>query len=544
MIRSFVALAAMLGVALLLASNGTRAAAASDDGAAAALLAKHRAFVGWTFGDGTVTGWRITGTRSVAASKTGTESTDPPIRTTWSEVRRGVLYRDTFTDDGNGLQRDQGFTGRTFWDADENGNTVVHFEDEVREDVSENLIMSDAISTLPATLRSRTKIGDEDMDVVRIEPKLGFPVDLYVDARGAYRRAVVDPESDEHGFILNIDSYLEAAPGKRVIGSYHYGSGKPFEAAKAELNVAVADADLLPPAPRTHWSFGSGEPVSIEIASHSAPYGAGAGRAVQVQAAIDGHAGTFLLDSGAADTLLFGAFADSLDEKPLGHVAFHGVNGGTVGAGLIRIKTLTIGDSTLHDPIVVKSGGKGPGGVDGILGFDVLAQAIVDVDLTGQKLTIYDPAKFAPAVAKGAVAFPVDLSSRQPRIHISIGSGVDAKPIFDTGDDYLVLISDALRKIGKVVPLSAQVTLGGGVSFDQTISFSGVDGTGESSWPCARLNLIAVGPYRFENSLTCFADPAVFGANGGLVGFDFLQHFNWTFDYPDGKLVLTPNGMK
>ena len=97
-----------------------------------------------------------------------------------------------------------------------------------------------------------------------------------------------------------------------------------------------------------------------------------------VQAAIDGHAGTFLLDSGAADTLLFGAFADSLDEKPLGHVAFHGVNGGTVGAGLIRIKTLTIGDSTLHDPIVVKSGGKGPGGVDGILGFDVLAQAIVD----------------------------------------------------------------------------------------------------------------------------------------------------------------------
>jgi hypothetical protein len=175
---------------------------------------------------------------------------------------------------------------------------------------------------------------------------------------------------------------------------------------------------------------------------------------------------------------------------------------------------------------------------------EAFANAIVEVDLDAKALRIFDPSKFAPTVGKGAVAFPVDLATFQPSLHITIGSGVDAKPIFDTGDDFLVLISDALRASGKVVPLNAEVQVGGGYSFEQKMSFAGVDGTGEREWPCSRLNLISVGPYRYESSLVCFADPDVFGENGGLIGFDFLRHFNWTFDYPDGKLVLMPNGAK
>ncbi len=51
-----------------------------------------------------------------------------------------------------------------------------------------------------------------------------------------------------------------------------------------------------------------------------------------------------------------------------------------------------------------------------------------------------------------------------------------------------------------------------------------------------------VGPYRYTLALTCFASASVFGETGGLIGFDFMRHFNWTFDYPEAKLVLTPNG--
>ena len=57
-----------------------------------------------------------------------------------------------------------------------------------------------------------------------------------------------------------------------------------------------------------------------------------------------------------------------------------------------------------------------------------------------------------------------------------------------------------------------------------------------------RLNEIQIGPYRYQKALSCFAANDAFGIDGGLLGFDFLRHFNWTFDYPHNRVVLTPNG--
>src|SRR5208283_3902454 len=105
------------------------------------------------------------------------------------------------------------------------------------------------------------------------------------------------------------------------------------------------------------------------------------------------------------------------------------------------------------------------------------------------------------------------LSTRQPAIHVTVGNGVDAKPIFDTGSDFLVILSDQLRSSGKVVPLSATIMLANGGQFEEKVTFGGVDGTGERIAPCSHINQILVGPYRYENSQVCFGDPNVFGAN-------------------------------
>jgi hypothetical protein len=56
------------------------------------------------------------------------------------------------------------------------------------------------------------------------------------------------------------------------------------------------------------------------------------------------------------------------------------------------------------------------------------------------------------------------------------------------------------------------------------------------------LNEIVIGPYKNQKVETCFGSAKVFGRDGGLIGFHFLKHFNWTFDYLESKLVLTPNG--
>ena len=72
--------------------------------------------------------------------------------------------------------------------------------------------------------------------------------------------------------------------------------------------------------------------------------------------------------------------------------------------------------------------------------------------------------------------------------------------------------------------------------------FAGVDGIANEPASCYKLNEIAVGPFRYQNSLTCFGSERVFGRDGGLIGFDFLQHFDWTFDYSRMRLILAPNG--
>jgi len=518
----------LLVVAGLLALPQSVGAVALDSNP---LLAKHRAFVGWTNGDGALTSWHFRATRT-ATRKNAEGTTESVLTSTLDEVRRGALYRDTVTRAG-GLASDAGFTGRAFWDSDENGNTVSHFENLAKYDISENAIFDDAVSTLNGATRGTAKIGEDTVDVVRvipsIGPALGFPVDLYVDASGAYRRAVVNPDSSGRTTI-NVDKYIDALPGKKIIGTFHIGTGRAFEVQSVEANIAVSDEELHPPRPRTSWTFDASDSVPIEIRLHTSPYGS-SGRSVTLHASINGHDGTFLLDSGASGSLLFSPYADTLGLTPIASDEYSGVNGVAVRASYVRIKDLAIGRNVLHDVVVDKSEGKSFEGIDGILGYDVLANALVEVDLAAKRLSIHDPALFLPSVEKGAVAFPVDLGSRQPAIHITVGNGIDMKPIFDTGDDFLVLLSDDLSS--RLAP-----------AITSQVYFGGVDGSAPLPAPCAKIMQLLVGPYRYENSTVCFAPSRVFGSDGGLIGFDFLQHFNWTFDYPDGKLVLTPNGIK
>jgi len=531
-----------------------REAGAADDGNA--LLAKHRAFVGWTFGDGTFTSLRSTTKWHPKAKATPSPDATPLADATPSpddtrtaavdfttvSVQRGALYRSTNATAS--VSNDNGFTGRVFWDANENGFVVTVLGDRARRALSFNMIDDEAISTLPGTLRGSEKLGDTDVQIVRVKPDQGSPVDLYVDATGAYRRFVISPDSANQKTTVNIDRYIEALPGKKVVGEYHYGSAGSYVVEKVEANVPVADADLQPPPPRATWTFGEPAPVPIEIIKHSSIVGEGGGRAVQVRASINGHEGTFLLDSGASELLLFSPFADSLGLKRLGGSGYSGVNGGFVRSDIVRIDELKVGNNTLHDVIAARSRGGSFMGVDGILGYDFLARALIDVDTAGHTMMILDPAKYEATIEKTATAFPVDLTTRQPGIQITVGNGAVAHPIFDTGDDFLVLLSDTMRQSGKIAALSATIKYNNGMEREQRITFGGVDGGASQSAPCVRLTKMMVGPYPYENGEVCFGSARVFGEDGGLVGFDFLRHFNWTFDYTHGRLILTPNGIK
>jgi hypothetical protein len=326
---------------------------------------------------------------------------------------------------------------------------------------------------------------------------------------------------------VRVLGYTEIAPGVRVPTSLRYGRDATITLLRAAARP-VTDVEMQrPAAPTAVWAFGNGDPVRFDVER-----GTWAGRAVIVHASVNGKPGTFLFDSGASQVLLYRPYADTLGLTMLGKTAFSGVNGGTRSARFARAASITIGDNTLSNVILAISG-RDPGEkgtIDGIFGFDVLAGALVHVDLVKETMEFADPAQMAASVPKGGYAFSVNLSDLTPEVRIKVGS-VTTRATFDTGDDYNVILSDNLTRTGKVVGLVTG-----------TMFFGGVDGIANEPASCYTLREITVGPYRYQNSPTCFGSERVFGRDGGLIGFDFLRHFDWTFDYARSHLVLAPNG--
>jgi hypothetical protein len=505
-------------------------ASAADSGDA--LLAKHRAFVGWTFGDGTLTSWRSETRYKPSSTATPDPNQTPDPEATPSRglvlhtVRRGVQYRNTAVI-GEGISEDDGFTGRVFWSSNMNGYTVTVLRDRAGELLTENMLEDEELPKLSGETRGTAKVRDVETHVVRVKPQQGVAVDLYIDNDGAYRRIVLAPDSDSKQTI-EIDKYMEVAPGKKVVGEYHYDSSGSYVVDNFEPNVAISDDQLHPPAPRPVWSFGDGLPVPIDVVRHTAIFGETGGRAVMLRASINGHEGTFLLDSGSYACMVFGAFGDSLKLPKVGSTSFGSLMAGTVGANIVNVDELKIGNNVLRNVSFVQTrNAVFDKFFDGIIGYDVLAGALVDVEVDGHKLRILDPTKFDASPGRNAAVFPLDLTTRHAVVQITVANNVPGYAIVDTGNDYTLLISDEFRRSGKLVGTGAPT------------GFSGVDMTN-----CIRPQRIMIGPIPFENGLTCFVSPRLFGHDGALLGFDFLRHFNWTFDYPHARLILTPNGIK
>jgi predicted aspartyl protease len=446
--------------------------------------------------------------------------------------RRGALYR-TVTEAG-GVTQQSGFTGRSFWSANYNGYTVVAYENAARFRLTGNLIEADQLdASLEPRSRPAETIDGKPVDVVRISPPAGIPADIAFDrATGAYVQITTDPEKKygEHS-VVHIDGYAEAGPNVHVPKGYHFGdaadSGR-WELAEQTVR-AVTNADLRGPVPTASWAFKSTDTEPIDIVERSSTYSRGLqSGAVHVHASIGGHAGTFLLDSGAAGIILFKPYADKIKYTKLGRTGFVGINGSGVGARFVKLAdSIDVGKNSLSNVIVTVQDGKGFGEVDGIVGYDFLAGALVDVDLAARTIRILDPSTMQPVVAQGAYAFTVNLANRTPQIVVK-AAGAPARPTIDTGNSSWIILSYAMIDDGRVVALPHDYR-----------GFAGVDGVIGAR--CSKLSLVEVGPYKYERAETCFAGGS-FGLDGGLIGYDFLKHFNWTFDYAESKLVLTPNG--
>ena len=499
--------AAAAACVLALASLAPHVADAADD--AAGLLALHRAYAGWQLDDGTFATLKVRETISMA-QKDGTQKEIVAAQ----DVRRGLVHHRSYFFAG-GLRHDEGFTGRTFWAANENGFTVPRHDSRRDIELATLAFFAEGMTTMKPVSVKRDVLDGAQIAIVRVAMPFDLLVDLYEDpASGAFLRVVFDPVKRAETLI--VDGYDEIKPGKRMVTRWHFATSKTREVDVVTANPPVTNDDLKPPASRAEWTFGTSQPFHVEVNESS----------VVVDATVNGVRGRFFLDTGASGIAVTPEFAARAKLHAIADTEFAGLTGRGRGT-IATADSIAFADgSTLHNVTVTT--GLVPLGqnVSGLLGFDFLAGAIVDVNLDAQSLTLFDPAKVAANDA-GTVVVSPDLTSGVPYVPAVLNGARDVRAMLDLGNRAPVLFAYSLHK---------DIVLATGSEDRQEVELSGAGG-GLRSIQCGLLDKIQFGSLSYVDAHACYLDE--WPVDEALVGFDFLHNFNFTFDYPDGKILMT-----
>lgn len=199
----------MASIAVGLCAAPLNGAAAAEDGAA--LLAKHKAYVGWQDGDGAITSLRESGNVTFDAR---------PVASI-AAFHRGPLFHRVYAAGAGKIVYD-GFTGRVLWSSNQNGFTVQTVGEPAKYVFTRSAVFDERLTTFPATVVRSETLDGTAVTWVRVEPGLGVPAELAVDAAtGAIKRVVLDPNG-KYETKLDVLAYTDVGGGKRVISSWRY----------------------------------------------------------------------------------------------------------------------------------------------------------------------------------------------------------------------------------------------------------------------------------------------------------------------------------
>jgi hypothetical protein len=469
-----------------------QAAEQQPDAQAQQLLQKHRDYAGWQLGDGTFRTMRISGT---VTNKKGDKIEDVSL------ISAGLAFHETRTKiDQDDITTHSGFTGSVFWQCYTSGFTTPLYGEGAKDLAAYTMLMQEGTSGLPGSFRGHKTVDGKDVGIVRVTMQNGDPIDLYVDpSTGAYVQAVIDPDG-AYDTTYHIVSYADAAPGKKMIGSYRVDQSDNLHTnVKFEPNVSVTADDLHPPKPTATWSFSSDQPVPIRL-THDR---------ILVDATVNGVKGTFILDTGSDAIRLDDKFADRAKVEVLK---------GTSNAESIydttkeRVRSVTdfnFGNASLQNVLVYSQDferfgyrGLDAQGYAGLIGSDFFDGAIVKLDIYNSKMTILDPGTDLSTLK--ALPLVADLSGGELTVPMTLDKSMTVNALLDTGNPGSILFAYDLVK--KHEPFNPQTLALGPIQY-------------------------AVGSW----AGCCFA------ANYALLGYDFLKHFDYVFDYPHGRVYLMPN---
>lgn len=160
------------------------------------------------------------------------------------------------------------------------------------------------------------------------------------------------------------------------------------------------------------------------------------GTLLSVDVTVNGRHAGFLIDTGAAATVLSSRFAETLGLPARGLVEARGA-GGSEPARFVDVDRLTLpGVEVTNQTLVMlpldglRAAFTVP--IDGILGYDFLSRFAVEVDYPGERLALFAPGTYEPP--PGASLVPLRIEANVPRIDAALDELPAASFLLDLGN--------------------------------------------------------------------------------------------------------------
>ena len=176
--------------------------------------------------------------------------------------------------------------------------------------------------------------------------------------------------------------------------------------------------------------------------------------------------------------------------------------------------------------------------VNGIIGYDLFKDFVVEINYKSQYIRLYKPNKFKPKTSKKWTTLPLEIRKKKAYLDVNVTINEKDNPVkllIDTGSsDALWIFKNKARALLPNKDLVFNDYLGKGLS--------GVI-YGERS----KATSLKLGNYKMANVNVAFPDSVsldvskIYKERNGSLGGEVLKRFNLFLDYPNQKLHLRKN---
>ena len=440
------------------------------------------------------------------------------------------------------LTQTEGDDGTTLWQQDNTGHVrLVRGTERAASRAAQSFSLEayDPLrgdKTTRVTLRPKRDAATGDF-IVDIVPAVGTQQTLFLDPQTFLVRRMVASKGGLSGTI-EIDKYA-VSEGERVPSLLRIQyAGVPLlitaHLLKAQRLASVDNALYAPPVSSSDVALLSPDGKAPATVPFDFSHGE-----VTLPVSVNGHLLHLVLDSGAATSFVTGTAAQEIGLTTQGQLPAVGYGGAST-SGVASNVTLEVqgaahltGQSVyvLQDPAIAKILSE-RGGVDGGLGYDVLARLVTTIDYTNKTVTFALPGTVTPPA--GATVLPVTLEGSIPLVDALVDGKGPGRFTLDTGDGgALHLYAAFARANGLLVDKSAPGA--------RTITGAGIGGlVTETVTPGHTLML---GSLSVPNLLLATSEaPGVSSLSqlAGGIGNAALGRFLVTFDYPNARVWLVP----